>query len=35
MKKFSQFIGEAQESKKCPDGEYWCFTDKKLSLIHI
>ena len=24
MKNFSQFIGEAKEAKKCPDGKYWC-----------
>ena len=33
MKKFSQFIGEAQEHKKCPDGQYWCYTDKKCKKI--
>ena len=33
MKNFSQFIGEAQEAKKCPDGKYWCFQDKKCKKI--
>ena len=26
-------MGEAQEAKKCPDGEYWCFQDKKCKKI--
>ena len=29
MKNFSQFIDEAKEAKKCPDGKYWCFDKKK------
>jgi len=29
MKNFSQFMGEAKEAKKCPDGKYWCFDKKK------
>jgi len=33
MKNFSQFIGEAKEAKKCPDGQYWCFDDKKCKKI--
>ena len=33
MKNFSQFMGEAQEAKKCPDGKYWCFQDKKCKKI--
>ena len=33
MKNFSQFIGEAKEAKKCPDGKYWCFDDKKCKKI--
>ena len=32
-KRFSSFMEEAKESKKCPDGEYWCFTDKKCKKI--
>ena len=30
MKTFFQFLSEA---KKCPDGKYWCFTDKKCKKI--
>ena len=26
-------MGEAQEAKKCPDGKYWCFQDKKCKKI--
>ena len=33
MKNFSQFIGEAKEAKKCPDGKYWCFDEKKCKKI--
>ena len=33
MKNFSQFMGEAKEAKKCPDGQYWCFDDKKCKKI--
>ena len=33
MKNFSQFIDEAKEAKKCPDGKYWCFQDKKCKKI--
>ena len=33
MKNFSQFIDEAKEAKKCPDGKYWCFDDKKCKKI--
>ena len=34
MKNFSQFIGEAKEAKKCPDGQYWCFDDKKCKITY-
>ena len=30
MKKFKNFISEA---KKCPKGQYYCFTDKKCKKI--
>ena len=30
MKKFKSFISE---TKKCPDGQYYCFTDKKCKKI--
>ena len=30
MKNFKSFISEA---KKCPDGQYYCFTDKKCRKI--
>jgi len=30
MKNFKNFISE---TKKCPDGEYYCFTDKKCKPI--
>ena len=33
MKNFKSFINEASESKKCPDGQYYCFTDKKCKKI--
>jgi len=33
MKKFSQFVSEAQEAKSCPNGQYWCFQDKKCKKI--
>ena len=32
-KNFSRFMGEAKEAKKCPDGQYWCYTDKKCKKI--
>ena len=32
-KNFSRFMGEAKEAKKCPDGQYWCYTDKKCKTI--
>ena len=32
MKSFDVFLREA-EAKKCPDGEYWCYTDKKCKKI--
>ena len=32
-KNFSRFMGEAKEAKKCPDGQYWCYTDKKCKPI--
>ena len=28
-KNLARFIGEATEAKKCHDGKYWCYTDKK------
>ena len=28
-KNLARFMGEATEAKKCPDGKYWCYTDKK------
>ena len=33
MKNFNSFIEEATEAKKCPEGEYWCHTDKKCKKI--
>ena len=30
MKSFNSFISE---SKKCPEGKYWCFTSKKCKKI--
>ena len=33
MKSFKGFIEEATEAKKCPDGQYWCFQDKKCKKI--
>ena len=33
MKSFKGFIEEATEAKKCPDGKYWCFQDKKCKKI--
>ncbi len=33
MKNFTEFMGEAKEAKKCPDGQYWCYTDKKCKKI--
>ncbi len=33
MKTFGEFLEEASEAKKCPDGKYWCFTDKKCKKI--
>ena len=32
-KNLARFMGEAKESKKCPDGKYWCYTDKKCKKI--
>ena len=32
-KNLARFMGEAKESKKCPDGKYWCYTDKKCKSI--
>ena len=32
MKNFNSFIEEAA-SKRCPEGEYWCHTDKKCKKI--
>ena len=32
MKNFNFFIEEAA-AKRCPDGEYWCYTDKKCKKI--
>ena len=26
-------MNEASEAKKCPDGQYYCFTDKKCKKI--
>ena len=33
QKNFSGFMGEATEAKKCPDGQYWCYQDKKCKTI--
>ena len=33
QKNFSRFMGEATESKKCQDGYYWCYEDKKCKKI--
>ena len=33
QKNFARFMGEAKEAKKCPDGQYWCYTDKKCKKI--
>ena len=33
MKNFKNFIGEAKEAKKCPEGQYWCYTDEKCKKI--
>tara|TARA_R100000152_G_C6724561_1_gene150014 strand:- start:295 stop:567 length:273 start_codon:yes stop_codon:yes gene_type:complete len=33
QKNFSGFMGEATEAKKCPDGHYWCYQDKKCKKI--
>ncbi len=33
MKTFEDFIKETKEAKTCPDGKYWCFTDKKCKKI--
>ena len=33
MKTFGEFLEEASEAKTCPDGKYWCFTDKKCKTI--
>ena len=32
MKTFREFQ-ESKEAKKCPDGQYYCFTDKKCKKI--
>ena len=32
MKEFDRFIEEAAE-KRCPAGEYWCYTDSKCKKI--
>ena len=32
-KDYFRFIKEATEAKTCPDGKYWCFTDKKCKTI--
>ena len=33
QKNFARFMGEATEARKCPEGEYWCNTDKKCKKI--
>ena len=32
MKNFDKFIEEAS-AKRCPKGQYWCYTDKKCKKI--
>ncbi len=32
MKNINQFIEEAAK-KRCPEGQYWCYTDKKCKKI--
>ena len=32
MKNFDKFIEEAS-TKRCPKGQYWCYTDKKCKKI--
>ena len=32
-KNLARFMGEATESQKCPEGHYWCHTDKKCKKI--
>ena len=32
MKEFDRFIEEAA-AKRCPSGQYWCYTDKKCKKI--
>ena len=32
MKNFDKFIEEAS-TKRCPSGQYWCYTDKKCKNI--
>ena len=32
MKNFDKFIEEAS-TKRCPSGQYWCYTDKKCKKI--
>ena len=32
MKEFDKFIEEAS-AKRCPQGQYWCYTDKKCKKI--
>ena len=34
MKEFDRFIEEAA-AKRCPTGQYWCYTDKKCKKIPL
>ena len=34
MKEFDKFIEEAA-AKRCPTGQYWCYTDKKCKKIPL
>ena len=34
MKEFDRFIEEAA-AKRCPSGQYWCYTDKKCKKIPL
>ena len=34
MKEFDRFIEEAA-IKRCPTGQYWCYTDKKCKKIPL
>ena len=34
MKEFDRFIEEAA-AKRCPAGQYWCYTDKKCKKIPL